>query len=183
MQKNQFIPSIHTSDTVNFRVPLHDRPYPILTIPTPKLFSHLSTCINLYRAKRSVNSISSFLRYGKFLRVQRTDWPYQFLIMTNQKLFNQLLIFASLYQHAKNEVVSPICSGQIVHLKIMLSDWEHFGLYIRNKIFSKYRICAGTQQIVNIFITEQIKWKLMTKFFFEFKKTYFWFISPIFGAI
>ena len=146
MQKNQFIPSIHTSDTVNFRVPLHDRPYPILTIPTPKLFSHLSTCINLYHAKRSVNSISSFLRYGKFLRVQRTDWPYQFLIMTNQKLFNQLLIFASLYQHAKNEVVSPICSGQIVHLKIKLSDWlrAFWPIYQEQDFFQIQDLCRNT---------------------------------------
>ena len=52
-------------------------------------------------------------------------------------------------------------------------DWEHSGLYLRNKIFPKYRICAGTQQIKNIFIIEQIQWKLMTKFFFKFKKPIF----------
>ena len=42
------------------------------------------------------------------------------------------------------------------------------------RFFPKYRIYAGTQQIINIFIIEQIQWKLMTKFFFKFKK-------PIFG--
>ena len=54
--------------------------------------------------------------------------------------------------------------------------------YISGTRFFQYRICAGTQQIINIFIIEQIQRKLMTKFFFKFKKTFFWPISPIFGA-
>ena len=29
----------------------------------------------------------------------------------------------NLYQHAKNETVSSICSGEIVDLKILQSDW------------------------------------------------------------
>ena len=35
-----------------------------------------------------------------------------------------------------------------------------------------------TQEIIKIFIIEQIQRKLMTIFFFKFKKPYFW---PIFG--
>ena len=54
-------------------------------------------------------------------------------------------------------------------------DWEHSGLYLRNKIFPKYRICAGTQQIIKIFIIEQIQ----TNFFFKLKNSYFLPISPI----
>ena len=42
--------------------------------------------------------------------------------MPNQKNFNQLLIFVSYYQHAKNEAVSSICSEEIVNLKIMQPD-------------------------------------------------------------
>ena len=42
--------------------------------------------------------------------------------MLNQKIFDQLLIFINLYQHAKNEVVSSICTGEIVDLKILPSD-------------------------------------------------------------
>ena len=53
-----------------------------------------------------------------------------------------------------------------------------FGLYLRHKIFPKYRTCTGTQQIISIFIIEQIKWKFITNFFFKFKKSYSW---PIFG--
>ena len=55
-------------------------------------------------------------------------------------------------------------------------------LYLRNKIFPKYKIYAWTQQIIKIFTIEQIQWKLMTKFFCTFKKPYFWPISPIFWA-
>ena len=45
-----------------------------------------------------------------------------------------------------------------------LIGWEHFGLNLRNKIFPKYRICAGTKQIINIFLIEQIQWKLWPLF-------------------
>ena len=39
--------------------------------------------------------------------------------MSNQKIFDQLLIFVNLYQYAKNEAVSLICSGEIADLKIL----------------------------------------------------------------
>ena len=79
----------------------------------------------------------SFFRYSQFsrapspdwpylpviFRVQRPDWPHQFLTMPNQKNFDQLLIFVNLCQHAKNEAVSSTCSGEIVDLKILQSDW------------------------------------------------------------
>ena len=43
--------------------------------------------------------------------------------MPKQKIFDQLLIFVNLYQHTKNEAISSICSGEIVDLKILQSDW------------------------------------------------------------
>ena len=36
--KTQFISSVHSSDTVNFKVPSYDWPHPFLTMPTPKTF-------------------------------------------------------------------------------------------------------------------------------------------------
>ena len=39
--KNQFIPSVHSSDTVNFKVPSHDWRHPVLTMPTPKTFKSI----------------------------------------------------------------------------------------------------------------------------------------------
>ena len=52
------------------------------------------------------------------------DWQHPFLTMPNQKIFDQLLVFVNLYQHAKNETVSSICSREIVDLKILQSDWQ-----------------------------------------------------------
>ena len=100
--------------------------------------------------------------------------------MPNQKIFYQLLIFVALYQHAKNYTISSICSGEMVGLKILKSDWQRPFWPVQKQVFPKYRICARTQQI--IFIIEQIQRKLLTRFLFRLKKPYFWPISPIFGA-
>ena len=40
------------------------------------------------------------------------------------------------------------------------------------KIFPKHGICARAQQIINIFIIEQVQWKLMTNFLFKLKKIF-----------
>ena len=40
-----------------------------------------------------------------------------------QKNFNKLLIFMNLYQHAKNQTISSICSGEMAEIKITQSDW------------------------------------------------------------
>ena len=72
-------------------------------------------------------------------RFQRPDWPHPFLNMPNQEIFNQLLIFMNLYQHAKNEAVSPPCSGEIVDLKILESHWlRAFWPISQKQVFSKY---------------------------------------------
>ena len=125
---------------------------------------------------KSVNSINSFLRYSKFWSPEtRLDKP----IFDHVQWKNfQFLIFLNLYQHAKNEAVSSICSDEIINLKIRnLIGWEYFGLYLRNKIFPKYRIYPRTQQIIILFTIKQIQQKLMIKFFFKLKKPYFWHIS------
>ena len=36
--ENQFILSVHSSDTANFEVPSHDWPHPFLAMPNPKTF-------------------------------------------------------------------------------------------------------------------------------------------------
>ena len=45
--------------------------------------------------------------------------------------------------------------------------------YISVTRFFKYRIRAGTQEIIWIFVIENIQWKLITNFFFKFKTTLF----------
>ena len=37
-----------------------------------------------------------------------------FLTMSTPKIFNQLLIYVNLYQHAKNQAILLICSGDMV---------------------------------------------------------------------
>ena len=74
--KNQFIPSVHSSDTANFRVLSPDWTHPFLTMLTPKIF----------------NQIIPFVHSGDTVnfRVHRPDWPHLFLTMPNQKIFDQL---------------------------------------------------------------------------------------------
>ena len=43
--------------------------------------------------------------------------------MSTQNLFDQLLIYANLYQYAKNQATLLICSGDMVDQKILRSDW------------------------------------------------------------
>ena len=57
----------------------------------------------------------------------------------------------------KNEAVSSICSGEIVDLKILQSDWlRAFWPISQKQDFSQYRICAGTQQIYSKKVNDQI---------------------------
>ena len=122
MQKIRLsIPSVNSSNTVNFRVPSPEWPHPFLTT---LIFYHDHTyfCVKLYQyAKKSDPSVLSWDRVN--FRVQRPDWPHSFLTMPQQKLFNQLLIFVNLYQHTKNVAVWSICTGEILDLKILRSEW------------------------------------------------------------
>ena len=136
--KNQFLPFVHSSDRVNYRVPSHDWPHPLLTTPTPKIFKVLLTCMNLYHHAK-----------------------------------NQLVL----------EIQSTLESGDHIYyiyygeIEIYYISFRNYAIWLAeiwNKIFPKYRICTGTQQIINKFIIEQIQWELMIKFFFKLKK-------PIFG--
>ena len=43
--------------------------------------------------------------------------------MPTPKKIDQLLIYVNFYQHAKNQVISLICSGDMVDYKILQSDW------------------------------------------------------------
>ena len=80
-------------------------------------------------------------------------------VMLIRKIFNHLLIFLILYQNAKNEAASSICSGEMADLKILQSEWlralwptsqeQHFSQTkdlcrnIANNINFHYRINSG----------------------------------------
>ena len=78
------------------------------------------------------------------------------LTMPTQKYFDCLLIYVNLYQHANNQVISYWLALEIWLIKKPrnLIGYEHFELYLRD--LPIYGIWAGTQQIIEIFITEQI---------------------------
>ena len=61
--KNQFIPLVHSSDRVCFRVPSHDCQHiHFLTTPTPKIFN---VCYNQLKSVNSWDTVNS--------RIQRLD--------------------------------------------------------------------------------------------------------------
>ena len=128
----------------------------------PKIFESTFSFTEFVPAcKKSVVPSVHFWDTANF-RVQRPDWPHSFLTIHNHEIFDQLLIFVNLYQHAKNEAVSSIFSGEMVAWKI--------------------EICAGTRQIIKSFIVEHILWKLVTKVFFKLKKKLFLAHFPNFGG-
>ena len=119
--KKSVYPSVHysdapCSDTGNVRVPS------FLTMPIPKMFSHLLICLNLYQHAK--NQLIPFVNSRVTIHLKSRDQIDQtlFLAMPNQ-VFHQLVIFVSLSQHAKNEAVSLICSEEIFDLKILQSNW------------------------------------------------------------
>ena len=59
--KNQFIPSVHSSDTVNFKVPSHDWPHPVLTMPTPKTFKLIFMKLYQYAKNKLIPLVDSIL--------------------------------------------------------------------------------------------------------------------------
>ena len=59
--KNQFIPSVHSSDTVNFKVPSHDWPHPFLTMPTPKTFKLIFMKLYQYAKNKLISLVNSIL--------------------------------------------------------------------------------------------------------------------------
>ena len=118
--------------------------------------------------------------------VYRPKWPHPILTMPTPIFFNKLLYSINLYQHAKNQTFSSLCSGDMVNLKwsksCNLIGWEHFGPYFRNQIFPKYGISARIQPIIWTFFIDQTQKKLMTKFSNKSIKPYFSSIFPILGT-
>ena len=85
-----------------------------------------------------------------------------------------------MYQHTKNEAASSICSGEILHLKILQSEWlTAFWPIFQEQNFSQ--IGDLYRNAIN-FHYKQIQGKSMTRFFFKFKTLYFWPTSTNFGG-
>ena len=118
----QFINSIFSRTK---RVSRIKKQRPFFTMPTQKSLNQILAFLIFSACTKSVNLNSSFLRYFLLDPLQHRDQIGHKHILTipNQNIFEQLLIFVNLYQHAKNKAVSSICSGEIIDLKILQSDW------------------------------------------------------------
>ena len=69
--------------------------------------------------------------------------------MPTQKCFDELLTNVNLNQRAKNQVISLICSGDMVDKNSgNLIDWEHFDPHLKNKNVLEHGIFAGRQHII-----------------------------------
>ena len=106
--KIQFTPSVYSLDTVNFR---YNHFWPS---PPPKfsnIFKHAKICTSMQK----IGYFHLFILDIKSLLESTDQIDYtHILILIYQKTFEQLLFFVNLYQYAKNEAVSSICSEEIV---------------------------------------------------------------------
>ena len=83
--KELVIPSVHSSDTVSFRVPSPDWPNPFLKMRISKIFSRFFACVKLYQHAKN-HLIPSVLSSDTVnFRVLPLDWPHSFLNMLISK--------------------------------------------------------------------------------------------------
>ena len=99
--KKSVIPSTHSSDTFSFRALSPDCPHSFLTMPTPKIFSHLLICMNLYQHAKNSYFHQFILEMQSILEFQYYIGHAHFWQCLTKKIFYKLLIFVNLYQHAK----------------------------------------------------------------------------------
>ena len=194
--KNQFIPSVHICDKVNFRNPSAVWPHLFLTMPNQNISDQLLIFVNLYQhtknqllhlfilqiqsilesatrlvtrifdhmhpkhfqapfnlhkfvtaCKKTVNSMCSFFNYRQFWSSETRLATPIFDLAQPKKFTINFLISVNLYHHPENEAVSSTCSGEIIDLKILQSDWlRTFWLVSQEQDFLHHRFCTGIQQ-------------------------------------
>ena len=101
--KNQFIPSIHCSCTVDFRVSspnwLHffcDHAY------TPKIFNHLLICMNLHQHAKNQLIPSVYSWDTVNFRVRKPDWANPYFDHAQPKYFQTIFTFCEFVSACKN---------------------------------------------------------------------------------
>ena len=88
-------------------------------MPTPKLPFNLCEFVPACK-KQLIPSVHS---WDKFKLSPETRLATPIFDNAQLKKLDPLLIFVNLYQHAKNEAVSLICSEEIIDWKTLQSDW------------------------------------------------------------
>ena len=100
----------------------------------------------------SMQKISSFHLF--ILEIQLNLEPRDqidhthFLLCSTTRFSINLSFFWICINMQRIRLFHRFISWEMVDLKILRSDWDRFGLYLREQGFSQYRICAGTQQII-----------------------------------
>ena len=74
------------------------------------------------------------------------DWPHLFLnIFSSQNILDKLLIYVSLYQHAKIRLFHWfVLDVWLIKKSCNLISWEHFGPYLKYKNY-----CRWSKKIIN----------------------------------
>ena len=78
--KNQFISSVHSSDTVSFKVPSHDWPQPFLTMQAPKTFKLIFMKLCQHAKNKLITFVNSILESSNQI---------DHINMLKMRLFNQ----------------------------------------------------------------------------------------------
>ena len=119
--KNQFIPSLHSWDTVNFRVPWPDRPHPFLTMPTQNLFDHILIYVNSYHQHTKNQAVSLI-----FLEI----W----LIKNSCNLIGWEHFGP--YLRNQNFLKNGICAGTLQKIQVFVIERIQYKLIVKFKNFS-----------------------------------------------
>ena len=100
--KNQFIPSFHSCDTANSRVPWPDWPHPFLTMPIQKIFDQLLSYVNLYQyaKNQAISLICSRDMVDE--NILQSDWLRKFCPISQELEFSQIW---NLFRNTANNII------------------------------------------------------------------------------
>ena len=99
---SRLIPSVHSWDTVSFRVQRPDWPSPFLTTTKQKIFDQLLIFVNLYQHAK--NEAVSLISSGRIidLKILQSDWLRAFWPISQEKVFQKSRISAETQQNTEN---------------------------------------------------------------------------------
>ena len=114
-----------------------ERACSFLTMLTWKIFNHL-ICVKLYQLAKNQSTRSFHSLDVVNFRVNTRDWPCTFSTMLNLKLFDQLLFLWICMNTEKMWLCHRfVLEKWLIWRSCNLKGWDHFELYLSNKIFPK----------------------------------------------
>ena len=121
---------------------------PIFDQAHPKIIE-ITFCFPVFAppCKKAFHFINSFLRYSQ-------------LATPIQTFSDPLLIYVNLYQHAKNQAISLIYSGDMVDQKILQFDWlrTFWPISQEQNFFQIWDLCRNTANNIDFhYISNSVK--------------------------